>query len=59
MKKEGKKVYNTYVDNSIYKKIKLQSLLKKTLLVILLILVGNFFVAKIFNYNLLEDIKVQ
>ena len=56
MKKESKKVYNTYVDDSLYKKIKLQSLLKKTLLVMLLILVGNFLVAKIFNYNLLEDI---
>ena len=56
MKVEKKEKHKTYVGNSIYKKIRLQSLLKKTLLVLFLILVGNFFVAKIFNYNLLEDI---
>ena len=45
MKEENKEKYKTYVDDSIYKKIRLQSLLKKTLLVMLLILVGNFLVA--------------
>ena len=55
-KQKNIKHYKTYVNNSLYKKIRGMSFLKKILSVIFLILVGNFLVAKIFNYNLLEDI---
>ena len=49
--------HQTYINNNIYKKQKVLSIIKKTFIVVVLVLLCNFLSAKIFNYNFLEEGK--